>query len=145
MLPGLEVLIRDHLKSLKGARVGLCCNHTAVDRKLRHAIDLLGEHKVSLVRLFGPEHGVRATAQDMEGVGETVDPVSGIETVSLYGDSADSLHPPKEALEDLDVLLFDIQDIGRSEEHTSELQSRRNLVCRLLLEKKKLHNNRPQL
>ena len=26
---------------------------------------------------------------------------------------------------------------GRSEEHTSELQSRRNLVCRLLLEKKK--------
>src|SRR5204863_8080579 len=28
--------------------------------------------------------------------------------------------------------------IGRSEEHTSELQSRRDLVCRLLLEKKKI-------
>src|SRR5690606_42141554 len=28
--------------------------------------------------------------------------------------------------------------IGRSEEHTSELQSRENLVCRLLLEKKKV-------
>src|SRR5688572_30987738 len=27
--------------------------------------------------------------------------------------------------------------IGRSEEHTSELQSQSNLVCRLLLEKKK--------
>src|SRR5215475_15729766 len=27
----------------------------------------------------------------------------------------------------------------RSEEHTSELQSRENLVCRLLLEKKKKH------
>src|SRR5438874_8004292 len=27
----------------------------------------------------------------------------------------------------------------RSEEHTSELQSRRDLVCRLLLEKKKKH------
>src|SRR5690606_40784243 len=27
----------------------------------------------------------------------------------------------------------------RSEEHTSELQSRENLVCRLLLEKKKRH------
>src|SRR5690606_41308328 len=27
--------------------------------------------------------------------------------------------------------------LGRSEEHTSELQSRENLVCRLLLEKKK--------
>src|SRR2546430_11414320 len=29
------------------------------------------------------------------------------------------------------------QHIGRSEEHTSELQSQSNLVCRLLLEKKK--------
>src|SRR5207302_3909584 len=29
---------------------------------------------------------------------------------------------------------------GRSEEHTSELQSRENLVCRLLLEKKKIHD-----
>src|SRR2546430_10901251 len=28
---------------------------------------------------------------------------------------------------------------GRSEEHTSELQSQSNLVCRLLLEKKKIH------
>src|SRR5690606_41869025 len=30
-----------------------------------------------------------------------------------------------------------IQALQRSEEHTSELQSRENLVCRLLLEKKK--------
>src|SRR5260370_4970012 len=29
----------------------------------------------------------------------------------------------------------------RSEEHTSELQSHLNLVCRLLLEKKKIHLN----
>ena len=29
----------------------------------------------------------------------------------------------------------------RSEEHTSELQSRQYLVCRLLLEKKNIHNN----
>src|SRR2546427_5847723 len=28
------------------------------------------------------------------------------------------------------------KDLGRSEEHTSELQSQSNLVCRLLLEKK---------
>src|SRR5258705_9993696 len=31
--------------------------------------------------------------------------------------------------------------MGRSEEHTSELQSLRHLVCRLLLEKKKISNN----
>src|SRR5690606_41586352 len=33
---------------------------------------------------------------------------------------------------------------ARSEEHTSELQSRENLVCRLLLEKKKDAQRRPQ-
>src|SRR3712207_8913451 len=31
-----------------------------------------------------------------------------------------------------------VGDVDRSEEHTSELQSRQYLVCRLLLEKKKL-------
>src|SRR5690606_41454259 len=39
------------------------------------------------------------------------------------------------------VQVVDRQQVGyvdaRSEEHTSELQSRENLVCRLLLEKKK--------
>src|SRR5699024_12113999 len=35
-------------------------------------------------------------------------------------------------------LIPEFRDSGRSEEHTSELQSRFDLVCRLLLEKKKL-------
>src|SRR5690349_1659848 len=35
--------------------------------------------------------------------------------------------------------LFGFAAVLRSEEHTSELQSRRDLVCRLLLEKKKKH------
>src|SRR5690349_23918256 len=35
------------------------------------------------------------------------------------------------------------RNCGRSEEHTSELQSRRDLVCRLLLEKKKKKQKHP--
>src|SRR5256885_3711591 len=38
-------------------------------------------------------------------------------------------------------LLEDRPSRGRSEEHTSELQSPCNLVCRLLLEKKKKYHN----
>src|SRR3712207_7098183 len=34
------------------------------------------------------------------------------------------------------------EEIVRSEEHTSELQSRQYLVCRLLLEKKKKQDNK---
>src|SRR3712207_8360726 len=43
-----------------------------------------------------------------------------------------------ERLPALSFRLFHVrQDADRSEEHTSELQSRQYLVCRLLLEKKK--------
>src|SRR2546426_10172447 len=40
-----------------------------------------------------------------------------------------------------DAFLFQLIDEARSEEHTSELQSPCNLVCRLLLEKKKKTTN----
>lgn len=112
MRSGLEVLLSDKLDLVKGLRVGLCCNHTAVDRDLNHAIDRLVGAGVPLVRLFGPEHGVRATAQDMETVSEHKDPVTGLPTVSLYGTTEASLRPDPATLADLDVLLFDVQDIG---------------------------------
>ncbi len=108
---GLEVML-DDVSSLLGKRVGLVCNHTAVDRDLRHAIDRLVAAGVDLIRLFGPEHGVRATAQDMITIDEVRDPVSGLPVVSLYGTDVGSLHPRKAWLADLDVVLFDIQDIG---------------------------------
>src|SRR5690554_7042291 len=44
--------------------------------------------------------------------------------------------------DDLQVFDTDAGRIGRSEEHTSELQSRPHLVCRLLLEKKKITSKR---
>lgn len=108
MRSGLEVLL-DDVSGLKGQRVGLCCNPTAVDRSLRHAVDLLPAAGVPIARLFGPEHGVAATAQDMIGVdGEDGDTA----VVSLYGDSEDSLKPPLATLQDLDVVVFDIHDVG---------------------------------
>src|SRR5437899_5114431 len=39
---------------------------------------------------------------------------------------------------------LDLATLRRSEEHTSELQSLRHLVCRLLLEKKKTYESRSQ-
>jgi len=59
--------------------------------------------------LFAPEHGIDATAQDMIGVDHEQ---RSTEVVSLYGDSAESLRPDPATLADLDVLLFDIQDVG---------------------------------
>jgi uncharacterized protein YbbC (DUF1343 family) len=112
MHTGLDLLLSDRLDMLRGARVGFVCNQTAITQDLDHGIDKLLAAGVKIHRLFGPEHGVRATAQDMIHVHDPVDPVTGIPCVSLYGATAESLKPTPEQLADLDIVLFDIQDIG---------------------------------
>lgn len=113
MRTGLERLLEDPRRWLGSARVGLAANPTTVDRGLNHAADLLHRHpKVDLRRLFGPEHGLRGSAQDMVGVADDTDPGTGLPAVSLYGATFDSLAPAPEQLADLDVLLFDVQDVG---------------------------------
>ena len=113
VVPGLEVLARRRFAPLRGLRVGLVCNPTAVDRKLRHAVDVLSAAPgVRLVALFGPEHGVRGDVQYMAAVGDERDRVTGIPVHSLYGSAPESLKPGRSQLEGLDALVFDVQDVG---------------------------------
>ncbi len=113
MQTGLERFLDDPTRWVRSARVGLIANPTTVDRRFRHAIDLFHSHPdVNLVLLFGPEHGIRGAAQDMIHVGDAHDPVTHLPEVSLYGKTFESLTPRAEDLERIDVLLFDIQDVG---------------------------------
>jgi len=110
---GLELLLDNPKRWLGKARVGLVANPTTVDRHLTHAADLMHAHPdINLRLLFGPEHGIRGAAQDMVQVGDTRDPVTGLPEVSLYGETFASLSPAPEHLGQIDVLVFDIQDIG---------------------------------
>src|SRR3989442_3132662 len=64
-------------------------------------------------------------------------------TVKVDGKDAKKLLELIDALEAMDdVAKVSIASSARSEEHTSELQSRPHLVCRLLLEKKKNQSTR---
>ena len=84
-----------------------------MDARLRHAADLL--HALPGVRLralFGPEHGVRGDAQYMAAVGGERDVRTGLPVHSLYGAAATSLAPTADQLRGLDLLCFDIQDVG---------------------------------
>jgi uncharacterized protein YbbC (DUF1343 family) len=110
---GLDVLVSERFRPLRGLSVGLVCNPTAVDARLRHAADLLHDGpRVRLAKLFGPEHGVRGDAQYMAAVGDERDPRTGVPVASLYGSTRESLTPAPEALAGLDALVFDIQDVG---------------------------------
>lgn len=100
-------------RALHGKRLGLLVNPTAVDAQLRHVVDRVhATPGLELRCLFGPEHGVRGDAQDMVGVGEARDSITGLPMHSLYGDSEASLHPRPEMLAGLDAVVFDIQDVG---------------------------------
>src|SRR5699024_9696285 len=50
--------------------------------------------------------------QMMVAVGHGEDPITGIPIQSLYGDDEASLKPQRQAVEDLDVIIIDIQDVG---------------------------------
>ncbi|MCB0346035.1 MAG: DUF1343 domain-containing protein [Bdellovibrionales bacterium] len=110
---GLDILVDSNFKQLAGTRVGLICNPSAVDRNLEHAADLMAaSENCNLVKLFAPEHGIRGALQDMEQVKTFEDPKTHLPVISLYGNSLKSLTPTNESLDDVDCLVFDIQDIG---------------------------------
>jgi uncharacterized protein YbbC (DUF1343 family) len=95
-----------------GDRVGLLAHAASVDRRLAHAIDVLDECSLRLVRLFAPEHGIRGEAQDMEAVAHGRDATTGRPIRSLYGSAPSTLRPPREDLEELDAVIVDLQDVG---------------------------------
>jgi uncharacterized protein YbbC (DUF1343 family)/CubicO group peptidase (beta-lactamase class C family) len=108
---GIDTLAADDFRPLKGKRVGLITNHTGLNAAGERTVDLL--HKapdVKLVALFSPEHGF-AGKLDEDGIGDTRDEATGLPVYSLYGEE-ESRSPTKEQLAGLDVLVFDIQDIG---------------------------------
>lgn len=107
---GIEVLRERNFDILKGKRVGLVTNPTGVDSKLKSTIDILFESpEVNLVALYGPEHGVRGNYSAGEYVDFYIDETTKLPVYSLYGKTR---KPTPEMLKDVDVLVFDIQDIG---------------------------------
>src|ERR1043165_5266666 len=110
---GLARLVADGSPLLEGRRIGLLVNATAVDPSLRPAIDLLRARPgLTVTALFGPEHGVRGDAQDMISVDAARDARSDLPVHSLYGSTLASLSPTPEMLDAIDIMVYDIQDVG---------------------------------
>lgn len=108
--PGIEVLARRGFEGLKGKRVGLLTNPSGVDRQLRSTIDILYKSPdVNLVALFAPEHGVRGDVYAGGQVTGGKDETTGLPVYSVYGSTR---KPTPEMLKGLDIVVYDIQDVG---------------------------------
>jgi len=111
---GLARLMKEGSSFLEGKRIGLLVNPTAIDLDYQHAVDLFSARvDFKLAALFGPEHGVRGDAQDMISVdGEDKDSRTGLPVYSLYGATEATLTPTAEMLDQVDVVVYDVQDVG---------------------------------
>ena len=107
-LTGLDVLERSNFAPFAGKRVGLITNQTGLDGEGRRNVDAMRAAGVRVTALFSPEHGLAGT-EDREGIGDAVDPATGIPVFSLYGEAK---RPSPESLGNVDVLVFDIADVG---------------------------------
>ena len=108
--PGITVLLTDSVHLIAGKRVGLITNHTARDADGNSSIDLLSKAKgVRLTALFAPEHGIRGAEEGGAKIASGVDAKTGVPIFSLYGDTK---IPTAKMLENVDVLVYDIQDVG---------------------------------
>jgi len=111
ILLGLETLLERSEEIVGDARVGLVCNQASVDHKFMHAADLLNQDpRIKLTALFGPQHGIRGDVQDnMIETEHSLDRDTGLRIHSLYSETRE---PTAEMLADVDVIVFDMQDIG---------------------------------
>ena len=109
VVTGPENLISNHLSLLEGKRVGVVANHTALVFGANHLVDTLLASGVNVTAVFAPEHGFRGTADAGEHVESGVDKRTRLPIISLYGDNR---KPTPDQMKDVDLIIFDIQDIG---------------------------------
>lgn len=107
---GIDNFLNEHLNSVKDKNVGLVTNLTGVNKQLESTIDLLFNHPdIALKALYGPEHGIRGDLKEGEEVNSSIDSKTTLPVYSLYGETR---KPTDEMLENIDVIIFDLQDIG---------------------------------
>lgn len=108
---GLETLLESKVGLLGGARVGLIVNPASINSRFEHAVDLLHRHpQIQLTALFGPQHGIRGETQDNMIEWQTFrDKTTALPAYSLYGETR---KPTPEMLAGVDILVFDVQDVG---------------------------------
>lgn len=107
---GADRFVEENINELSGKKIGLIVNHTSLLSSGKHLVDTLNDTDgIIITSLFSPEHGIRGDVDAGKHISDAVDPVTGIKIISLYGSTK---KPTKEMLNDIDILIYDIQDVG---------------------------------
>jgi uncharacterized protein YbbC (DUF1343 family) len=106
---GLDILVHEQAHLLTNRRVGLVSMPAAVLPDLTSSLDALRSAGINITALFGPEHGFGGAAIDGAHVVNAIDPRTGLPVYSLYGATNE---PTPEMLANVDLLVFDMQDVG---------------------------------
>ncbi len=109
-LSGLDNLIKQDFKILRNKNIALLCHAASIDSNYEHIISILLNNNLKLKTIFEPEHGIFGAMQDMEKVDKSQNDL--IKTVTLYGENYETLFPKTEDLNEIDIVLIDLQDIG---------------------------------
>ncbi|MBL0355757.1 MAG: DUF1343 domain-containing protein [Chitinophagaceae bacterium] len=97
-----------YLPLIKNKSIAVFANQTSMVKNT-HLVDTLIKSGINVIKIFGPEHGFRGTADAGEHVENGLDKKTGLPVISLYGDHK---KPTTADLQDVDILIFDIQDVG---------------------------------
>lgn len=101
--------IADYLPLLQNKTVAIVGNQTSMIGNT-HLVDSLITLGIKINNVFAPEHGFRGTADAGELVKDGIDVKTGLPIISLHGRS--KRKPSVEVLNKIDVVVFDIQDVG---------------------------------
>lgn len=97
-----------YFPQLSGKTIGIVCNQTSVIGKT-NLVDSLISAGFSVKAIFSPEHGFRGDFDAGSDIKDGTDKKTGVRIISLYGKKT---KPEPSDLKGIDVLLFDIQDVG---------------------------------
>ena len=99
-----------YMPLLRGRRVAVLANHTAMYSADEHIVDMMHREGISLAGIFAPEHGFRGSIEAGAIVKNSVDERTGVPILSLY--TGNKKRPTDEVMRSFDVLVIDMQDVG---------------------------------
>ena len=116
--------INEYKPLLLSKKIGIVANHTSVIFKstnrllanenidYTHLVDSLLKLNIEIKKIFTPEHGYKGEKPNGANISDDIDKKTGLEIISLHGKKRKYGELSNEDLEGIDIMIFDIQDVG---------------------------------